>query len=140
MSSLPHLVFKTDSRISEIPVSTDQIIKIINKINPNKAHGFDDISVKMIKLCPELLASPLKLIFEKCIQEGSFPKSWKKANVQPVHKKVVASLKQTIGLFHFFLFSAKFSKKSFLMVCMDFCILTILSLIINLVFVPVTPL
>ena len=31
-SSLPHLAFKTDSRISEIPVSTDQIIKIINKI------------------------------------------------------------------------------------------------------------
>ena len=65
----------------------------------------------MIKLCPELLASPLKLIFEKCIQKGSFPNTWKKANLQPVRKKVVASLKRTIGLFHFFLFSAKFSKK-----------------------------
>ena len=65
MSSLPHLAFKTDSRISEIPVSTEQIIKIIKNINPNKAHGFDDISVKMIKLFPELLASPLKLIFQK---------------------------------------------------------------------------
>ena len=74
-------------------MSTDQIIKIINKINPNKAHGFDNISVKMIKLCPKLLASPLKLIFEKFIQEGSFPNSWKKANFQPVHKKVDAHLK-----------------------------------------------
>ena len=87
MISLPHLAFKTDSRIAEIPVSTDQIMKIINKINPNKAHGFDDISVKMIKLCPELLASPLKLIFEKCIQEGSFPISWKRPMLNQFIKK-----------------------------------------------------
>ena len=84
---MPHLAFKTDSRISEIPVSTDQIVKIINKINPNKARGFDDISVKMIKLCPELLASPLKLIFEKCIQEGAFPKSWKRPMFNQYTKK-----------------------------------------------------
>ena len=92
-SVLPPLAYKTDSRIFEVPVTTDQIINIINKINANKAHGFDDISVKMIKLCPELIAIPLKLIFQKCIQEGSFPNSWKKANVQPVHKKSSRQLK-----------------------------------------------
>ena len=64
-----------------------QLTEIINKINPSKAHGFDDIYFKIIKLCPELLASQIKLIFEKCIQEGSFPNSWKKANIQPVNKK-----------------------------------------------------
>ena len=41
------LVFNTDSRISEVPVSTEQIVKIINKINHNKARGFDDISDKI---------------------------------------------------------------------------------------------
>ena len=85
-SCLPPLVFKTNFRLSEILVTTDQIIKIINHINHNKAHGFDDISVKMIKLCPELLSVPLKIIFEKCIQQGTFPDIWKRANVQPVHK------------------------------------------------------
>ena len=74
-------------------MTTDQIIKIINNINHNKAHGFDDISVKMIKLCPELIAIPLKIIFEKCIQQGTFPDTWKRANVQPVHKKNDRQLK-----------------------------------------------
>ena len=40
LSNLQQLAFKMDSRISNIPVSTEQIIKIINKINPNKAQGF----------------------------------------------------------------------------------------------------
>ena len=66
-SCLPRLVFKTNSRLTEVSVTTDQIVKIINNINNNKAHGFDDVSVKMIKLCPELLSIPLKIIFEKCI-------------------------------------------------------------------------
>ena len=74
-------------------MTTDQIVKIINNINNNKALGFDDVSVKMIKLCPELISIPLKIIFEKCIQQGAFPDIWKRANVQPVHKKSSRQLK-----------------------------------------------
>ena len=48
---------------------------------------FDDISVKMIKLCLELISIPLKIIFDKCIQQGTFPNVWKTANGQPVHKQ-----------------------------------------------------
>ena len=41
----------------------------------------------MIKLCGKSITYPLKLIFEASLQEGTFPSSWKKANVVPVHKK-----------------------------------------------------
>ena len=41
----------------------------------------------MLKLCPEEISTPLKLIFQKCVNTGMFPESWKYANVQPVHKK-----------------------------------------------------
>ena len=47
----------------------------------------------MLKIFPELLAIPLHLIFNRCLAEGYFPLSWKKANVQPVHKKNSRQLK-----------------------------------------------
>ena len=56
-------------------------------MNANKAHGPDDISVKMIKLCPNALCAPLKLIFNNILATGIYPDQWKMANVTPVHKK-----------------------------------------------------
>ena len=62
-------------------------MSIIKKLDTKKAHGFDGISAAMLKLCPDEVARPLCLIFNKCISTGSFPTAWKHANVQPVHKK-----------------------------------------------------
>ena len=44
-------------------------------------------SVKMIQICGESIALPLKLIFETALKEKKFPDIWKIANVVPVHKK-----------------------------------------------------
>ena len=41
----------------------------------------------MLKLCADEVSIPLKLFFDKSLQCGKFPTLWKKANVQPVHKK-----------------------------------------------------
>ena len=46
-SALPNLVSKTNSSISHIAISREQIIGIINKFNPKKAHGYGQISVAM---------------------------------------------------------------------------------------------
>ena len=32
--------------------------------DPNKAHGCDNVSIKMIKICSQSLTLPLKIIFE----------------------------------------------------------------------------
>ena len=68
---------------------TDQSInsKIIRNLNPNKAHGLDKISIRMIKICGRSLCKPLEMIFKSCIKKGEYPSAWKKANVVPVHKK-----------------------------------------------------
>ena len=34
------------------------------------------------------------MIFESCIQQGSFPETWKRANVVPIHKKSSKNLKE----------------------------------------------
>ena len=86
-STLPFFSKKTMSSLTNIDVSFDKIISIINKLSAKKAHGYDDISVRMLKIIPEEVSIPLKLIFDRCISDGYFSSSWKKANVQSVHKK-----------------------------------------------------
>ena len=73
--------------ISNIVINPDEIVGIILKQKLNKAHGCDNVSMAMLKLCPKEIAVPLSLIFQKCVDTGKFPDSWKLANVQPIHKK-----------------------------------------------------
>ena len=76
-SELPTLRFCTNSRISDI----------ITGVNAKKAHGPDNISVNMLKLCGEHLCVPLQIVFDNILETGIFPEQWKEANVTPVHKK-----------------------------------------------------
>ena len=61
--------------------------KIIRALNINKAHGDDDISIRMIKIGDSALMKPLSIIFNNSLKTGTFPCIWKKSNVMPVHKK-----------------------------------------------------
>ena len=91
-SKLPTDSFKiTNNLFSTISFTKDDIAKIIKNLNPNKAHGFDMISIRMLKICGDSILKPLELIFKSCIESGKFPIEWKKANVVPVHKKITNS-------------------------------------------------
>ena len=69
-------------------------MNLIRSLNPNKAHGWDGISVKMILICDSSIVAPLKIIFQNCLDKGVFPNIWKMGNIVPVHKK---SSKQLIN-------------------------------------------
>ena len=86
-SVLPELAYKTTASTNHVNIPLNKIISIINKMNPKKGGGHDDISISMLQLCVSEVAIPLKIIFERCILTGKFPDHWKCANVQPVHKK-----------------------------------------------------
>ena len=92
-SVIPPYVPAPSSLISDFPISDEKILNIIRSLNPNKAHGWDGISVRMIKLSDAALVVPLKIIFENCLRHGVFPEIWKYANVVPVHKKNEKNLK-----------------------------------------------
>ena len=77
----------TTTLISDFVICEEKILNIIRSLNPNKAHGWDEISVRMIKLSDVSLVLPLKIIFTNCLRRGLFPEIWKYANVVPVHKK-----------------------------------------------------
>ena len=74
-------------QINDFDISDERILKILRSLHPNKAHGWDEISIKMIKISDAALVNPLKIIFENCLKQCLFPTIWKCANVVPVHKK-----------------------------------------------------
>ena len=92
-SEIPQDPPEKSTLIEDFCISEEKILKIIRSLNPNKAHGWDEISIRMIKLSDVSLVTPLKIIFTNCLKHGVFPEIWKCANVVPVHKKNEKNLK-----------------------------------------------
>ena len=65
---------------------------MINILHPNKASGPDVISHRMLKICPDKVAIPLQIIFNKSLSQCIYPTSWKIANVIAIFKKGDSSL------------------------------------------------
>ena len=86
-SVLPPEQFLTNLRLDNLEFNEDKIESLINSLNINKAHGWDDVSTRMVRICGNSLVKPLLSIFNLSLQSGIFPSQWKKANVVPVYKK-----------------------------------------------------
>ena len=54
-----------------------------------KAHGYDGISIRMLKLSSSPIIKALPIIFQNCLKSSTFPDDRKKGNIVPVHKKIV---------------------------------------------------
>ena len=72
-NQVPNITVSNVPKLTSIDISHKKITKIIQSLNPNKAHGFDETSVHMMKISDDALVLPLKIIFENCIQNGIFP-------------------------------------------------------------------
>ena len=79
-----HLHHWTGNHLSSVNFCQDDIAKIIQNLDPNKAHGHDNISIKNSGFS---ICKPLEMVFKQCIETGVFPSEWKKANIVPIHKK-----------------------------------------------------
>ena len=80
-------IFLTQSKLTSLDFSEEEIIKIIRALNIHKAPGHDDISIRMIKVCDKSLLKPLILLFQNSGKLPYFPDIWKRSNIIPVHKK-----------------------------------------------------
>ena len=87
-SKLPsNQIYLTQSRLVSLNFNEDEILKIIRALNPHKAHGYDDISIRMIKICDKSLLEPLIILFKNSTKSSHYPDIWKRSNIIPVHKK-----------------------------------------------------
>ena len=60
-------------------LGTSEVLPIARDLNVDKAHGWDQLSTRMIKTCGDAITFPLKLIFKSMINEGVLPDDWKKS-------------------------------------------------------------
>ena len=86
-SVLPPLTYRTSKKLNSLRISEQDILLIIKALDSSKAHGYDNLSIEMIKFCEESITIPLKIIFEEALKCGVFLEIWKKANVVSVNKK-----------------------------------------------------
>ena len=86
-STLPSFTPRSGALLEGFAINREKVLKLIRSLDSKKAHGCDEISIAMIKICDFSIVEPLCLIFEDCLETGIYPSLWKKANVIPIHKK-----------------------------------------------------
>ena len=77
-SRLPPFIYKTNTRIHCFCVTSKDILSIINSLNSSKVHGYDNTTIKMIKICNESVTLLLKIIFEESLKKRNFPRHMEK--------------------------------------------------------------
>ena len=89
-SSLPKSnTYHTENRLNDITFDDEKPLKIIQSLDANKAHEYDGISIRMLKLSSPSIRKPLSITFQNRLKSSIFPDDWKKGNIVPVHKKTV---------------------------------------------------
>ena len=59
---------------------------LLERLEPTKAPGPDQIPTKVIKLCANVIA-PVLLIYTQSLEQATVPQEWLSANITPVSKK-----------------------------------------------------
>ena len=52
---LPEVSFRTNKRLNHLEINDNDIMKVIKDVNPNIAHGWDEMSIRMMRLCGNTL-------------------------------------------------------------------------------------
>ena len=77
---------KLDSKFKFCDVTSDEIYKEINAIDPKKASVENDIPGKILKECNDIASHYLSNIYNDSKNSKTFPVSLKCADVTPIHK------------------------------------------------------
>ena len=75
----PYFFFRTNSKINSFYATEKDLLLIIKSLDPTKAHGCDNSSVRMIKTCNESITTPLKNVFKESLRNDVFPGICKKS-------------------------------------------------------------
>ena len=103
-STLPKSnTYHTENRQNDIIFDNEKLLKILESLHANKAHGYGDISRKMLKLSGLSIMKPLS-VFQNRLKSSIFPDDWNKGNIVPVHKKTVNNSSIIIAPCHCYLF------------------------------------
>jgi hypothetical protein len=84
---ISHIPDKGESPYADMPkffIQEGGITALINKLDPNKASGPDQISAHFLILYNSELAPILRIIFQQSLDMSQVPSEWKEANIAPI--------------------------------------------------------
>ena len=81
------LIPKCNVTKESLSIDPKKLLPLIRSLDPQKFHGDDGISIKLIKLCDESGIKPVCMKYKKCIETGVYQSVWKKLNAVPIHKE-----------------------------------------------------
>jgi len=83
----PPIKYILFNQLNSLLFTKEDIKEKVKNLKPNSAPGNDEITVKQIQVMSHLICKPLEIIFNKTIESGIVPLSWREANVTPIFKK-----------------------------------------------------
>ena len=73
-STLPKSnTYHTENRLNDITFDKEKLLKIIQSLDANKAHGYDGVSIRMLELSSPSIIKPLSNVFQNFLKSGTFP-------------------------------------------------------------------
>ena len=84
--------FTTEKWLTTTEFNKDDIFKIIRNLNLNKVRGYNDISIRMLKICDSVVTEPSPVLLKNCVDCGIFPDIWKMPHIIPTYKKMINNI------------------------------------------------
>ncbi len=87
VSDLPPQHQSPHSYMPPITITAKGVDKLLQKLDPHKAAGPDNIKPRVLKELHAELTPILCFLFQLSIDQGKIPDDWRTANVTPIYKK-----------------------------------------------------
>ena len=84
---IPDPITQVTTTLNNIVINEDTIINKVKKSKVAKSAGPDQIYPRVLREVVHQIATPLKIIFNKSLEENRLPQTWKTAHVCAIHKK-----------------------------------------------------
>lgn len=91
--------FVTNARIATVNFKEENIRKVLQPLDSNKAHGFEEVSAHIIIMHDTALFKYFATVFKIWIKCCTFPDIWKKSNIYRFIRKTTKTWYATISLF-----------------------------------------
>lgn len=87
-SGIPNLPSKKVlEALDTIKITCDEVEKKLDGLKIGKSPGPDGIHPRVLKELSPVISTPLSIIYQKSVEEGTVPLSWKVGHVTPIFKK-----------------------------------------------------
>ena len=82
----PRLINHSVNDNLNVHFTTDEIVKLVNKLKNNKACGIDFIRNEFLKYCPKEIISMITELFNLVLDSGLIPSDWCIGIIMPLYK------------------------------------------------------